>query len=471
MPATWALTEVAAAPLGDPRRTRRLATVLSDLAVRPGDGIPAACATPAATKAAYRFVANAAIAADQVRAGHSAATTERVRGESTLLALQDTTALDYTHHPGLVGAGPLAHPAQHGLWLHSVLAATWDGVPLGVLHQQTWARDPATVGKRRTRRQRPTREKESQRWLDAQAATDAIVPAATQVLTVADREADIYDLFALARPPRHELLIRATHNRCLAEEAHYLWDAVRAAPVGEVVPVAVSRRADRLPREALLTLRWVPVTLLPPRNRPDRAALSPLPLVALLAEEPTPPPGDPPIRWLLLTTLPVASGPVASGEAALACVRGYAARWLVERYHFALKSGCKIEELQLRTAARLERALAVYAIVAWRLLWLTYLARSEPELPCTVVLAPAEWQVLFRTRYPGADLPAQPPPLGQAVRWIARLGGFLDRAGDGEPGLKVLWRGLRRLEDLSVGWQLAQAVPSVATPIRLVGNA
>lgn len=410
-------------------------------------------------------MANDAIPTDAIVAAHLAATRARLQGEPTLLALQDTTALDFTHHPGLAGAGPLAHPAQQGLWVHSVLAATPDGVPLGLLHQHRWARDPATVGKRQTRRQRPTAEQESQRWLDAQATTDAAVPPATRVITVADREADIYDLFALPRPPRHELLIRATQNRCIAEEAHYLWAAVQAAAVGDVVPVAVGRRADREPREALLTLRWVPVTLVPPRNRPQRAALAPVPLVAILAEEPVPPPGEHPIRWLLLTTLPV-----ASGEAALACVRWYALRWLVERYHFALKSGCRIEELQLRTAERVERALAVYAIVAWRLLWLTYLARAEPEVPCTVALTAAEWPVLYRTRYPTATLPAQPPPLGAAVRWIARLGGFLDRAGDGEPGLKVLWRGLRRLEDLTLGWQLAHTVPSVATPTQLVGN-
>jgi hypothetical protein len=149
-------------------------------------------------------------------------------------------------------------------------------------------------------------------------------------------------------------------------------------------------------------------------------------------------------------------------------VRTYAYRWLVERYHYVLKSGCRIEALPLRDTDRLERALALYAIVAWRLLWLTYLARRQPEHPCTRALSTPEWQVLFRTRYPTAALPTQPPPLGQAVRWIARLGGFLDRAGDGEPGVKVLWRGLRHLEDLTVGWQLAQAE---AAPPGLVGNA
>jgi hypothetical protein len=309
--AAWALREVGAAVLGDRRRARRLAILLSDLAARPGDGIPAACATPAATKAAYRFLASEAVAAAAIVASHVAATGERARGETTMLALQDTTTLDFTAHAALAGGGPLAHPARTGLLVHSVLAATTEGVPLGLLHHHPWARDPAAGGQRHTRRARSTADKASQRWLDAQTATQAAVPAGSHVVTVADREADIFDVFAQPRPLGHDLLIRATHNRCIAEETRYVWDAVRAAPVGAVVPVAVGRRADREPREALLTLRGTPLTLLPPRNRPDRARLAPVPVTAILAEEPVPPAGEPAIRWLLLTTLPVADGETA----------------------------------------------------------------------------------------------------------------------------------------------------------------
>jgi hypothetical protein len=461
--APWAIQEVGTAALGDRRRTRRLAHLLSDLAARPEASLPAACVTPAATKAAYRFFDDAAIAPEAIQAAHVTATVQRLRGETIILAVQDTTAIDVTAHPAVVGVGPLAHPALRGLWLHSVLATTLEGVPVGLLDQQTWARDPQAVGQRHTRRQRPTTAKESQRWLDAQAAIAAVVPPTIAVITVADREADIYDLFAQVRPPQHDLLIRATHNRRVQEEARSLWDTVQAAPVGDVVPVLVGRRPDRTPREALLTLRWTRVTLLPPRHRPRREGLTPIPLTAILAEEPVPPAGESPIRWLLLTTLPV-----PSGEAAVTCVRHYARRWLVERYHYVLKSGCKIEERQLRTVERLERALAVYAIVAWRLLWLTYLARADPEAPCTVALTEAEWPVLYLASQQTPTLPEHPPPLGQAVRWIAQLGGFLGRHGDGDPGPTVLWRGLRRLEDLTIGWHLAQTFP---LPAPLVGNA
>lgn len=455
MAATWATTETAAAPLGDPRRTRRLARLLGDLAARPGTGIPAACAEPAAAKAAYRLLDNAAMEPGAVLAGHVAATVGRLRGEPVVLALQDTTTLDFTGHPGLAGTGPLHRPAQRGLLVHTVLAATPEGVPLGLLDQRAWARDPAAVGARHTRRARETAAKESGRWLAALAATARAVPAGPRVVTVADREADIDDLFAQPRPPGHDLLVRSAHDRRVAGAAGTLRAAAAAAPGGEVVPVPVGRSGEREPREALVVVRWRAVAVQPPRHHRRRARCAPVPATVVTAEEPAPPPGEGPVRWRLLTTLPV-----ADGAAALWCVRAYARRWLVERYHYTLKQGCRVEALQLRTTARLERALAVLAVAAWRLLWLACLARAAPDLPCTVALADDAWPVLWRSAAPGAPLPTRPPPLAEAARLLARLGGFQDRAGDGPPGVVVLWRGLRRLDDLALGWHLATSPPT-----------
>jgi hypothetical protein len=462
MDAGWAAAQLATVQLCDRRLDRRLIQLVDAFAAAPTASIPAACGRAAATKAAYRFFDNEAVEPEAILAAHVEATVARLAGEPRIVAIQDTTQLDLTSHRAAEGVGPLAGRGQTGLVVHSVLAVSTDGVPLGLLHQQRWARDPAAAGSRHLRRQRPTAQKESQRWLDAAAATAAAVPSETAVLTVADREADIYDLFALPRPPQHDLLIRATHNRRVDHEARYLHDAVQAAPVLGALTVTIRRRDDRPARQATLTLRGVALALLPPRHHQHRAQLRPIPVVVILAEEASAPPQGDRIRWLLVTT-----SPEVSAAAAETAVRTYALRWLVERYHYALKQGCAVEALQLRQVDRLDRAIAVFAIVAWRVLGLPYQARVTPEVPGTGVLTDPQWQVLVCTIQHTPTPPATPPSLHQAVHWIAQLGGFLGRKGDDEPGLKVIWQGLRRLDDLALAWEIAH----LPTPLpQEVGN-
>jgi hypothetical protein len=190
--------------------------------------------------------------------------------------------------------------------------------------------------------------------------------------------------------------------------------------------------------------------------------LAPLPLQVVLAEEETPPAGVKAVKWLLFTTLPVTC--LAEAQTT---VRRYSKRWLIERYHLVLKSGCRLESLQLETGERLQRALATYCLVAWRLLWLTYEARRDPERPCDQVLEPSEWQGLYATIHRTTQIPERPPTLQQAVRWIAQLGGFLGRRRDGSPGVQTLWKGWRHLHDIAATWELTHPTPSP----RLVGNA
>jgi hypothetical protein len=373
----------------------------------------------------------------------------RLAGQPRVLLIQDTTSLDFSHHPATQGLGPLEHPASRGLKLHSVLSATLDGVPAGLVYQQVWARDPATVGQRHQRRQRATAEQESQRWIDGVVGCEAVLPPELALVTIADREADIYDLFALPRRAGHDLLIRAAHDRNLAEGSERLWAAAQAGVnLGEHT-VTVGRRPDQPLRTATLTVRVATIALDPPLHHRQRARCPAIPVWAIWAAETQPPAGCAAVQWLLLTTLPVTT--VAEAVTGLVW---YALRWLIERYHVVLKSGCRIEALQLATAARLERALALYSIVAWRLLWLTYLARQTPDAPCTLALAPPAWQALWCVHHQTPTLPATPPTLAEAVRWIAQLGGFLGRTGDGAPGVKVLWRGLQRLDDLTAMFTL-----------------
>lgn len=458
----WAAQELQYATLGDPRRKDRLITLVEDLAARPGASVPQASGTWAKTKAAYRFWGDAHVTPDAIRESHLQSTVDRARRKGRVLAVQDTTELDFADHPATHGLGPLENIWQNGLKVHSTLAVSTEGVPLGLLHQHVWVRDAHKQKISRQRRKRPTRDKESQRWLTAWEASQSVLPRDVSVITVADSEADIFDLFAAPRRPGAELLIRGTHNRRVDATAQYLWETVRAQPVRGQYALPVRRRDGYPAREAVLTVRTATVTVQPPRHHRQRARLAPVTLHVILVEELAPPPQVEPIVWLLLTTLPV-----ETWEQVRQCITWYSDRWLIERYHFVYKSGCHLEDLQLETAERLHRALATYSLVAWRLLWLTYEARRNPDASCECVLERAEWQALYAKRHATDQVPTTPPALRDAVRWIAQLGGFLARRSDGEPGVKTLWLGLRRLSDLADMWQLLH--PDASPPLSTCG--
>jgi hypothetical protein len=446
---SWATQEVGHAELGDARLSKRLVKMVEDLAGQPEASVPQACGDWAATKGAYGFWDNAKVKPDSILSAHKQRTVDRLQGKDTILAIQDTTDLDFTHHPGTEGLGHLDRPWLQGLKVHSCLAVSIEGVPQGFIYQEAWARDPKTLGKKHKRRQLETKDKESQRWLDTLSASEEAIPGDIDVITIADREADIYDFFAHPRREGSHLLVRIAYNRRVEHEAKYLWDAVGESPVLGEVTVELCRKGDQPPREATLTIRIASLSICPPQNRKDRSSLPSIPVYMVLAEEENPPPGVKPVCWLLLATFPV-----KTFQDAVRCVKYYSYRWLIERYHFVLKSGCGLEKLQLETAERIHRALATYCIVSWRLLWLTYEARENPDSPCDRVLEAYEWQSLYCVTHRTPIPPATPPSLHDAVLWIAKLGGFLCRKSDGEPGVKTIWRGLRRLHDIADTWEL-----------------
>jgi hypothetical protein len=445
----WAAQELATADFADARLSKRLVRIVADKLAKPTASIPQASGSWAATKATYRFLASEQVAAERIRAAHRDAARSRIQHHTTVLVLQDTTELLYTSHPHTTGLGDLDHAGSKGLKVHSALAATRAGVPLGLVQQAVWARDPITKG-RKTRKRPPQAERESQRWLTSLAEVQQTIPAPTRLIVVADREADIYPLFIAPRDERTDLVIRATYNRGLAS-GNKLEAAAKAVAWRGSRTISIPGNGSRAARTATVQIGWTTVQLLPPQDYP-RPASAPRPTLQLVVvEEREPPVGVKPLRWLLWTTLPV-----TSWDEAVAVVSAYERRWLIERYHFVLKSGCGIEQLQLEAAERLERALAVCCIVAWRLLWLTYTARETPDVPCSVVLARHEWQALVCTIAQTAEPPSEPPTLRAAVRMIAQLGGFLARTGDGEPGVKTLWRGLTRLDDIAATWLLVR---------------
>lgn len=446
---TWAARELETVKLGDRRLKKRLVQLVERFTQHPARSIPAACNNWAETKATYRFLSSDKVQAEAIRAGHREKTLERLQSESCILVAQDTTELNYTSQKQKQGLGGLRHPGEQGLYVHSGLVIRLDGVPLGLLYQEMWARSIRSGRSKEERRAAKTQEKESQRWINTLTVCRTHIPDTIETIVVADREADMYDLFAAERHSQLHLLVRAVQDRRVDHPALYLQKAVlEQGPVGEM-QVEVGRQGERLPRQAVLTIRYLQVQILPPYRGVHRKGARPLSVWAILAQELTPPPGEEAICWWLLTTLPVLS--LAD---AIRCVHWYSFRWLIERYHFVLKSGCRIERLQLETAQRLERALAVYSIVAWRLLWLTYQARLSEAQSCTVVFEPHEWQSLCCMVLGSPSPPQQPPSLQTAILYLARLGGFLARKRDGPPGVQTIWRGLSRLSDIAATWSL-----------------
>jgi hypothetical protein len=438
--------------LGDVRLNRRAGKVLAKLGDKPTVSIPAACGGWDETRGAYRLFDQDRVTAQQVLEPHYGASQQRMGQYRRVLCIQDTTELDFSSKGDIEGLGPLNYESRQGLYLHPTLAVTPERLCLGVIDAWTWTREPGSLGAPKDDR-RPIEEKESLRWLEGYRRVcerQAELPD-TQLVYLADREADIYEIYAerTAQSPAAEYLIGAQHDRKLSDGKTLRQALAQAPELARIefdMPKAEQRKAQRIAQ----SLRAVPVTL----KAPFRAGhkLPDVEVTALLAQELDPPTGAEPIEWLLLTSLPV-----DTAEQAGELLQWYLCRWQVEIYFRILKSGCKVEDLQLEKLSRLEPALAFYIIIAWRVLYLTMLGRECPELPCDVVFAEEEWQAAYivAKRKPP---PSEPPTLDQMVRMVAGFGGFLNRNGDGFPGPQTIWIGLQRSHDFVLAIEATRAM-------------
>jgi hypothetical protein len=472
MVAPWVMDELKTVDLHDKRLNRRLGKVLSQLSVRPTASIPAACGGLAEMMAAYRLFDNPKATFERILQGHIDATRQRVAQQAVVLLVQDTTELDWTRPEQQVeGAGPLDGDTRRGAFLHPLHAFTPDGTPLGTLQARTWARAEGVVCASLSRAQRaaiPIEAKESYRWIETlrQAQVEAGNCPGVHCVCLADSEADIYELLAegMAAPPDVDWIVRACQDRALCPtpgrnaEPGRLREQVLSAPVlfaqtihvrGRPAKVACEKRGRRQPRQsrsAVVEVRAGRVRLRPP-SRPDRQ-LPVVELNAVLAREVGAPAGEEPVEWLLLTSLPI-----AELEQVRQVIEYYCVRWMIEVLFRVLKSGCRIEERRLEHIDRLQACLAVYLIVAWRTLCVCRLGRGCPEVSCEVLFEPAEWKPVWKmTRR--AALPGTPPTLGEMVRLVAQLGGYVDRKGSGPPGPQTVWIGLQRMYDLAQCWRL-----------------
>lgn len=444
-PEQWAEHEFGKAKLNDRRLVRRLKHIAANFAAQPSVSIPKSSGTWAQTKGAYRFFAHADLQSATLLEPHQERTRERCLKQSVVLVVQDTTGLHYGPREGTGLLGSVMVP--HGLWLHTSMAFTPAGQPLGIIQVESWARELADHGKAALRYERAIEDKESQRWLNSfkGCVQWAGKSEGTRWVNIADREADIYDLFVLAAAhPEVGVLVRSQHNRKTAEGSD-VDSVLKALPAAGQIEIQVPRKPGRPSRRALLEVRFARIQT----RAPKRSKAQSLELWVVEAREIQN--KGTPIHWRLFTNLPV-----ENLEEAIEKIEWYRVRWQIEEYHRVLKSGCAAEGRQLETATRLTSVLMVDMVVAWRVLSLSRRAREHPEEPVENYFAAPEIKVIQQYRQNYLAKKVGPLTLLEAVRTVAQMGGFLGRKSDGQPGAMTLWRGLERLSSLVQGWQLAQ---------------
>ncbi len=446
--------EVEGIDLGDKRLNRRSECILESLAAHPAASINAACEGWGGTLAAYRFFNNQAIEPKQILQPHVAATERRITEHSVVLIVQDTTELDFSSYPP-ADAQCLNKEERFGLYDHTHLAVTPDRLCLGVVGVEEFDRAPETLGKAHARRTLPIEEKESLRWLTGYRLASQLAGehSTTQIVSVADRESDIYDIFMEAEQHRTpaDFVIRAKIERCTFERdpdsgpAAYrkVRDEVSASELRTMRTIELSRTPQRKARQAELEIRAIEVVVKPPHAR---SSLPSVTYNVVLVEEINGSGDGTDVSWLLITSLPI-----DSVKDILRVIDYYVARWTVEVYFRVLKTGCRVEEIQLETMDRVKNCLAFYRIIAWRVVYLTHLNRECPSLPCDAVFDDCEWMSVWKVTTQ-EEIPDTPPSLSEFMRLLTRLGGYNNRPSEPPPGPQAVWVGIRRMCDFATAW-------------------
>ncbi len=441
--------------LGDKRLNKRSVKVLEALATNPEASINAACHGWSDTLAAYRFFNNPVVHPEEILRPHRAATEQRMREHPVVLIVQDTTELDFTSHPAK-DARCLDTTYRFGCYDHTHLAVTPDKLCLGVVGSEQFDRAAESIGQGSQRKHLPIEQKESFRWLTGYRLACELQQAhrGTRVVSIADCEADIYEIFVEAQAAGSlgaDFIIRARENRCTPQRDSEssangygkVRDELERSPVRTRRTIELNQTPKRTARCAGVEIRALRLEIKPPDTRRH------LPVVkfqVVLVTEVNGPGDDTEISWLLMTTLPV-----ETVEEVLRVIDYYIVRWMIEIYFRVLKTGCRVEEIQLETTHRLKNCLAFYKIIAWRVVYLTYLSRVCPTLSCTALFDDCEWKPVWKV-VKKQPLPQQPPTLEEFLPLLTQLGGYNNRAREAPPGPQVFWVGIRRMLDFALAW-------------------
>lgn len=467
---SWAAEEFSSLDLGDQRLNNRAVKLLTDLGDNSTGSIPSACGSWNETKAAYRFFDNPRVTEEEVLRSHKEATLERMSQENVVLLIQDTTELDYSGQKCNQGTGFLNSEARLGLYLHPTIAVTPERLCLGVTDSYHWTRkklkNKTKAEKNRENLKIPIEEKESYRWVNCYLESCEIAehyPDKT-IVSVGDREYDIYEVFLEAHnkkvnaQPYAEILMRSSSDRRLQNadnklDTHKLWSKTRNSDIIGHIEFDLPARDNNLARRVKQEVRVARVTLAPPTSKSNRSrGYPPVEVTAILSSEIAPPEGTEPVEWLLLSSI-VAS----TDQKAFELIKWYLCRWEIEIYFKVLKSGCKVEELQLETSKRATSCIALYMIIAWRILFITRLGRTCPDMPCDVIFHETEWKSVYAVKNKNQP-PEKPPSLAQMIKMIASLGGFLNRKNDGYPGPKVMWIGMQKMRSFASAWEIFENI-------------
>jgi hypothetical protein len=424
--------------VNDKRESKSLAKMADRLLMNPelsfsravGDGL---------RRAAWRIFSKEEV---DVGYGHYKQTGRRCQDYETILVSQDTTDINYQTHYATAGLGDLGgrkEKGHAGLCLHTAMAITEQGLPLGLVGQKVWS--PLACGRPQRLERYALEEKESYRWVEGLQWTGHYLAHIQQVIIVSDRESDFYDYMLAPRSKNSDLLFRALYlNRWVYYNGAKLKLGQLSLPAATQVELSVPRAKNRPARIGQLEVSWGQITCPPPVNRKGDSST----LWLVKAQEINPPDKEKAISWHLLTTIPI-----ADQASALLMLDYYRRRWLIERWHLVLKQGLQLERLQFDNFERLSNAIKLLGIVAWQLLCLKQLAAQAPDLPAEEVFEPLQLEVLRKQKG------VKQLSLRQALIVMATFAGFTPTKQQPLPGEKTIWQAWAIFNAFCQGYQFA----------------
>ena len=439
--------EFAGLDFNNSRLEDRFIRTMETLSNQPDKSIWVSSENRAEAKAIYRMLSNEDLDREEILRTHRESTIRRmIQSERTILAIQDTTSLNYNKQTKMDGIGYIGDRTL-GVNIHSCLAVTVEGLTLGLLAQSSFNREQSnnhtltSDGKKR----RALTEKESYRWIQTLGASTLELPQGVHIVTVCDREGDMYELFDEAINEDQSFLIRIVHNRNTIENAKIL-DEIKKKPCSGIVKAKIPRdsRKGLKEREAILHIRYGSFDVKRPKILGKVKHLKSSHEVNIICvHEKQHAKGIEPIEWFLMT-----NEPVKDGQAAYEKAVWYMRRWRVEQFHYVLKSGCAVEKLQERSMEKTTTLVLMYSIIAAAIMNITYIARIHPQLPCTVCFEEDEWKLLYCVANKTRKSPDKPYTIEEAVTYLSWLGGPKRAPSDGPPGVKTIWIGLDKLNTL-----------------------